>query len=116
MKNGIISHFWELPKTRTSWWAMVLGLSIFPIGPLLGTFAAVGRPMIDRAISEEVGAAAGFGFVILLLFLFVAALVTSIRAYRKGERSWVMWAGLIPSILVGAFLIVMITGELAFPH
>jgi hypothetical protein len=116
MKKEIISRFKEKPKTKLAWRAMYLGLSVFLVPPFLGIFAAVIRPVIDRASSENVGAAVGFGVGAMVLVLSVLALITSIRAYRQGERSWVMWLGLVPAILIGAFWIFMIIGEILFPH
>jgi len=102
MKKEIISKFKEKPKTKTAWRAMYLGLATLLIPPFLGIFAAVIRPMIDKISvnSENVGISIGFGVGILALVLSVSALVIGIRAYKKGERSWVF----------------MIIGELIFPH
>ncbi len=116
MTKIIISKFREKPKTRTAWWAMGLGLSVFLMGPMLGIFAAVIRPLIDEATNETVGAAIGFLFGIGALVLSIAALVTGIRAYRKGERSWVMWVGFVPSIMVALFWVFLLVGEFAVPH
>jgi uncharacterized membrane protein YhaH (DUF805 family) len=116
MEKEIISKFKEKPKTRTAWWAMWLGLSTVLIGPILGIFASVLRPIIDRAISEKIGGLIGFISLIFSLLLTVVALVVSIRAFKKGERSWVMWLGFILAILGCVFWIVMIAGEFLFPH
>jgi hypothetical protein len=116
MKKEVISKFKEKPRTKTAWWAMGLGLGTILGGPMLGIFAAVVRPMIDKASSENVGAVAGFGSMIVALILSVSALVTGVCAFKKGERSWVLWVGFVPAILVGAFWVFMIIGEFIFPH
>jgi hypothetical protein len=116
MSNEIISHFRERPKTRIAWWAMGLGLATFFIPPFLGIFAAFIRPLIDQAAGETTGMIMGFGGAICSLALSAAALATAIRAYRKGERSWVLWVGFIPAILIGTFWVFMVVGELLFPH
>jgi len=116
MKNPVISKFKETPKTETAWWAMGLGLGTLAIGPMLGTSAAVLRPFLDRFFGEPVGIAAGVAVAILALALTVSALVTSIRAFKMGERSWVIWFGLIPSIMAAAFWAMLVVGEFAFPH
>ena len=116
MKKEVISKFKERPKTKTAWWAMGLGLSSILIFPFLGIFTAVIRPIIDKASSENVGAVVGFGSMIVVLILLVSALVTSVYAFKKGERSWVLWVGFVPAILVGVFLVFMIIGEFIFPH
>lgn len=116
MKNAVISKFREKPKTRTAWWAMGLGLATIFGGPVLGVFAAVLRPIIDRAAGENVGVAIGFAVAAVTLILPVAALVTGIRAFRKGERSWVLWVGFVPAMLAGAFWVFMFVGEFLFTH
>ena len=116
MKKEVISKFKEKPKTKIAWWAMGLGLGTILVWPMLGIFAAVVRPMIDEASSENVGAVAGFGSMIVALILSVSALVTGVLAFKKGERSWVLWVGFVPAILVGAFWVFMIIGEFIFPH
>ena len=116
MKKEVISKFKEKPKTKTAWRAMGLGLSSILIFPFFSVFTVVIRPIIDKASSEIVGAVVGFGSMIVALILLVSALVTGVRAFKKGERSWVLWVGFIPAILVGAFLIFMFIGESIFPH
>lgn len=116
MKEEVISKFKEKPKTKTAWWAMGLGLGTILVGPILGTFAAFVRPIIDKASNENVGASAGFGLMIVALILSVSALVAGVQAFKKGERPWVLWAGFVPAILVGAFWVFMIIGEIIFPH
>lgn len=95
---------------------MGLGLATLLVPPILGIFAAVIRPIIDKATSENVGAAVGFILIIVVLTLSVSALVVGIRVFKKGERSWVLWVGFVPAILTGAFWIFMIIGEFVFPH
>jgi hypothetical protein len=118
MAQEIISKFNEKPKTKMAWRAMYFGLATLLIPQFLGIFAAVIRPMIDRASvnNENVGRTIGFGFGILALILSISALITGICAFRKGERSWVLWVGFVPAILIGAFWVFMIIGEFVFPH
>jgi hypothetical protein len=116
MKKEIISQFKEKPKTKVAWWAMYLGLIAIFSGPLAGINAAVVNPWIARVSGEKLGLAAGFVFVFVILIVAISALVTGTLAYRKGERSWVMWVGLIPAILAAAFWIFMVVGEILFPH
>ena len=116
MKKEIISKFKEAPKTKTVWWAMWLGLSTIFIMPVLGIFASVIRPIIDKVSSENIGIPIGFSVGVLSLALSVSAIAVGICAYKKGERSSILWIGLVPAILVGAFWIFMIIGEFIFPH
>jgi len=116
MKKEVISEFKRKPKTKTAWWAMGLGLGTVLLGPILGVFAAFIRPAIDRVSSESIGSAAGFGLIIFVVLLFASALATSIIALRNGERSWVLWIGVVPVILVAQTGIFMIIAEFIFPH
>ena len=116
MKVEAISKFKEKPKTKIAWWVMGLGLSSILIFPFFGIFTAFIRPIIDKASSEIFGAAVGFGSMIVALILLVSALAIGVRAFKKGERSWVLWVGFVPAILVGAFWVFMIIGEFIFPH
>ena len=115
MKKEVISKFKEKPRTKIAWWAMGLGLATILVYPLLSILTVV-RPMIDKAIGENIGAAVGFGSMIVLLILSVSALVVGVCALKKGERSWVLWVGFVPAILVGALCVFMIIGEFIFPH
>lgn len=112
-----ISAFKDRPKTNTAWWAMGLGLSAVLVPPFW-VFAAAVRPIIDPASvnSENTSMAPGFGGVVFALALSVSALVVGIRAFAKGERTWVLWLGLVPAILVALFWTFMIIGEFIFPH
>jgi hypothetical protein len=118
MEKEIISKFKEKPKTKTAWQAMHFGLATLLVPPFLGLFAAVIRPIIDKAIgnSEYAGATMGLGLAFLALVFSIYALVLGIRAFRQGERSWVLWTGFIPAMLINAFWIVMITAEFLFPE
>jgi hypothetical protein len=116
MKKIFISEFNELPKTMLAWWTMGLGASLIFIGPILGIFAALIRPMIDNLISERVGATVGFVVIALLLLMIISAIITGSISLKKGKRSWVVWIGFIPALLAVAFLVFMILGEFIFPH
>ena len=112
----IVSTFKEKPKSRIAWRAMWLGLATILIGPILGIFAAVIRPIIDKVAGPTIGIPFGFTAVILTFMLSISAIVTGIRALKSGERSYILWIGFIPALLSGAFWIFMIIGELLFPH
>lgn len=116
MGTKIISTFREKPKTKAGVWAMWLGLIAIVSPIILGTFGAAIRPAIDKAFSENVGAAVGFAVGILALTLSALALVTSIRAFRMGERSWAVWIGLVMAVFIGLFWAAMVAGEFIFPH
>lgn len=113
---NIISRFKEKPKLKITWWAFALGLTMIFSGPILGASAALLVPFLSKAISEKAASTVGFSLMILILGVLIAALITSVKSYRKGERSWAMWLGLIPAILASCFWVFMIIGELLFEH
>jgi hypothetical protein len=112
MGREIVSRFRQTPKTTIGRWAMWLGLSPFFTVPFLGIFASVIRPFIDNLTNESIGAAIGFSILLLYISLTITALTTVVFAYRKGERSWGIWVGLVPAI----FLLLTLIGELIFSH
>jgi len=116
MERQIISTFREGPKTQTAKWAMGLGLASFFAFPMLGTFAAAIRPLIDKVFSEKVGAGVGFAFGFVIIGIIISALIVSIKAFKLGERSWVVWFGLVPSIIGVLLLLFLLVGEFLFPH
>lgn len=105
-----------IPKTKLGKRAMYFGLAALFIPPFLGIFAAVIRPMIDKATSENTGRIIGFGVGAAVIAFCITALVIGIRAYRQGERSLGFWIGFIPAILAAAFFVFMVIGEFLFPH
>jgi len=115
MKNEI-SHFKEKPQTKIGWWTMGLGLATVVIGPMLGIFTALLRQIVDKESVTSQNFALGFTGGLFGLILAVATYVSFARAFKKGERSWVLWVGLVPAVLIGAFWIFMIIGEFIFPH
>ena len=99
MSRETLSQFRDRPRTKAAWWSMGLGLSA-----LLVLLASSVLPDADVTWGElNVGPS-------VLLVLGISALVTGITAYRRGERSFVLWIGLVPGILFGLLLI----AELAF--
>jgi hypothetical protein len=99
-----------------------MGLSLLLIPPLLGIFAAVIRPMIGQRVlqgkngEDYLGMILGFVLAVAVFALTIFALRTNIRAYKLGERSWVMWLGLVPALLIDAWFVFMIIGEVFIPH
>jgi len=116
MEKEIISKFKEKPKTKIAWLAMWLGLATLLMPPFLGIFGAVILPIIEKAGDGNIGGIIGFCFAIFALAFSISAFVIGFCAYKKGERSWVLWLGFIPAILIGTFWVFMIAGEFLFSH
>jgi len=104
MKKKIISKFKEMPKTKIAWWAMGLGLAAVLEIPVLVFISSATHNLTGVSIPQSIG--------ITGIVLTIAALVTGTIAYRKGERSWVLWLGFGPAILVGLFWLIMIIAEI----
>jgi hypothetical protein len=116
MNNEVISKFKEKPKTKIAWWAMGLGLSTILVLPLSILLSVIIRLIISKISGENVGVPMGFNSGIISLIVSIFALIAGIRAFKKGERSWILWLGFIPAILASAFWVFMIIGEFLFPH
>jgi len=104
MKKEIISHFKEKPKTKIAWWAMALGLASVLEIPLLVLINSIIQKLTGVFFAQSIG--------ITGIVLTVAALIVGTIAYRKSERSWVLWLGFGPAILLGLFWLVMIVAEI----
>ena len=76
---GTAHHLLSTPTTSLAWWSLSLGVAALLIGPFWG-----------------------FGFLGLLLA--IATLITTVIAYRHGERSWIMWLGLAIALAVAAYV------------
>ena len=117
MKEKILSSFKEKPKTKNAWKVMWIGLSSLLVGPFFGYFMAFLRKTLDPiSYNPSLGLPTGFLGVILGLGLAITSIVLFVKNYKLGERSYVLWIGLIPAILISSFWIFMIVGELLFPH
>ena len=112
----IVSRFKDKPHYKSTWKALYFGLSTIFVFPFLGIFASIINPIISRVIGQTFGIGVGFSVAILSLTLSILALVFGIKALKKGERSWVLWIGFVPAVLVACFWIFMIVGEFLFPH
>ncbi len=92
------------PKTWVAWLAMVLGLLVALEMPALAAFSYLSNRMAATEFGPSIG--------ITGILLTAAALIAGMVAYRKGERSWVLWVGLIPALLLGAFWALMLVVEI----
>jgi uncharacterized membrane protein HdeD (DUF308 family) len=104
MKNRAISHFKEKPKTKISWWAMIFGLASILEFPLLLIFSFLSGKPAAMYFGPSIG--------IVGIIITVIALITGTIAYRKTERSWILWLGFGPAILLGLFWLTMIIAEI----
>lgn len=94
----------KLPKHKSAWLAMALGLLSILEFPLLLLYSLITK----RAGATQFGPNIGFVGIIVT----VVALVVGTVIYCKGERSWVLWLGYIPAILLGGFWLILLVAEL----
>ncbi len=99
MSSAVHTSFSDRPGTKVARWSMGLGL-----GAVLLLLSSMVLPDADLTLGELNVVPA------LVLALGLSALVTGIVAYRRGERSFAVWLGLVPGVLFGVLLI----AELAF--
>ena len=104
MKTSL-NRFRERPATRLAWWGFGLGMAMIVWIFLLSIFTAVIRPWLNSASSPIASPAFGIGMGFVLMILALGALVCCGIAIFKGERSWAVWAGLLP---VAMFLFMLI--------
>lgn len=116
MVKKIISRPKESPATKIGWWAFGLSAVTIMSGPILGISAAVLVPFLSTSVSEKVSIIIGASVAILVILIYLATLVLSIVAFRKGERSWAVLTALTLAGLETIFWIFMIVGEFLFPH
>lgn len=96
--------FKKKPKFAITWWAMALGILALLELPLFGLYSLVTR----RMGAVEFGPIIGIAGIILT----TAATVLGFIAIKKGERSWVLWLGFGPGLLLAAFWVLMLIAEI----
>lgn len=107
--RAVISTFKSRPHTKDTWHAMWFGVSGLLIFPLLGLIVGAINMLLGGTIGPLAisgGLLTIFGSSVFAIF----SLVLSIRALRAGERSWVMWLGLVSASIVASFWAFMIIG------
>jgi hypothetical protein len=101
-------RFLTWPSTRDGRRAGWLGLGV--VGLFLMTSAMAGAGAYEWSRGARIallGIPAG-----LAMLASIGALVFAIRALRQGERS----IALVLPLLLGAFAVLFVVGEFAFPH
>ncbi len=117
MGTAIVSKFKEKPRNKSTWRAMWFSISSFLVFPVVRLLiGVVNRVLGSMSDSRPTAVSPGMLIATSSLGLAITGLVLSIRAFRTGERSWVVWLGLVISALVTLFWVFMIFGEFIFPH
>jgi hypothetical protein len=96
--------FKKKPKLAITWWATVLGLLALLEFPLLGIYSLIKKTLGAVELGPSVG--------IVGIIVTTAAVVLGTIAFKKGERSWVLWVGFGPALLLGAFWLFMLMAEI----
>lgn len=99
-----ISQLNEKPKLKITWWATIFsGLTVFVILVLILISLAVS--IIQPGTETEIEAV-GPNIGMVIPAFAIAAVVLSIIALTKGERSWAVFIGLIPPTIVLMIILV----------
>ncbi len=116
-RKEILSDIKERPETPAAWWVLWTGLLTLVVGPLFGLFTSFLRMLLDPAsVNPGDGLGSGISGVFLTLALSITTVVLFVRNYKLGERSWVLWAGLIPAALAGSFWVYITFARLVVPR
>ena len=112
----ILKKVQDKPQIQTTWWILRLGLaSLF--APLLGVVNGFFHRVFDLGTGGgSMGLPTGFFMVVIALVFSISAIMIGTLMYKRGERSWVLWIGLVPALLVALFWTFMVVGEILFPH
>lgn len=106
------SGFGSLPHTKFGRWAMWLAVAFVVMFAVNIAFTGIFGMTTDedmRNFSESVLPLYGIALMLVGLSSGVTALIAMIRDH---ERSWLLWAALVPFSMMLFFII----GEFAFPH
>ena len=115
MKHPQMSKFAEKPRLHISWWTMGIGLSALISIPLVILFGLSTGPLpIERHGAFNWYGVTWGSIFLLLIALTLAGIITGAIALHRGERSWVVWLGWVPSVLLGIFWLFMLIGTLVF--
>jgi hypothetical protein len=104
------------PVSVEGWWAFWLGGFTVVWGILLPVLPQLIRTAIGATPNSVIPIPGGFFSAVLEIVLAVAAILVSIAAFRKGERSWLTLLAFIGTIFVGGFWILFALGEVIFSH
>lgn len=86
-------QFRKFPVTKMGWWAVGLGLThmvLYSIEmSLIGTKFSFTEPYLTIMLVTE---------VLIMLLGLAGAILALITLIKKTERSWVVWASLLPGL------------------
>lgn len=100
-------RFLALPHARLGWWAVGLAAGVVVLLPILGVIGATVITDPGWGASLALGLSGAVAVTTAL-----AAGVIAVIAIVKGERSLL----LLGPLLFGAFWVMFVLGEFAFPH
>lgn len=97
-------QFRNFPVTKMGWWAMGLGLGhmvLYTIEmSLIGTKYSFTEPWLSIMLVIE---------VFLMIVGLAGAILALITLIKKTERSWVVWAALLPGLTALLVLFIFLT-------
>ena len=110
MADRLSSSFLQRPATRLGWWALGL-TAVFVVMFSLNSmvFIAASPDFSDGWWRENL---LPFYGIFMLLCGLSGGILGLLALIRKHERSWMVWL----TILSGAFVLVLVLGEILVPH
>ncbi|OGF29552.1 hypothetical protein A2533_04965 [Candidatus Falkowbacteria bacterium RIFOXYD2_FULL_35_9] len=102
-----------------SWLVLLLSFCAVLIVPILGFFTSITRQIFDPESvnpSRTILGEAGFASFLLSSIISIFAITKGVNTLRQGNKSWAVWTGIFLAVLVLAFWIFMVIGEIANPH
>ncbi|MFA6514300.1 MAG: hypothetical protein WCT50_03380 [Patescibacteria group bacterium] len=117
MKKQTISKFKQPPQLKITWWVssffiyLILGIIAYMIIKIIPLNQNIYSDIYDMKIA---GVSRLLKIVIVEIIFSIPTFILGIIAYRKGERSWILWLGFIPAIIINVFLMLGILYSLIF--
>ena len=112
MSGAPANRLFSLPTTRLGRWSMWLAVAFIVMFAINGVFVGVFGTTTNEAMnafSRNVMPFYGIGMLLVGLSAGVVGLISIIKNH---ERSWVVWATLLPM----AFVLFFVIGEFTIPH
>jgi len=105
--------FWQRPGTRLGRWAVYLaGLFVLLFIINSAVFMPVFSTTRNSSITWFSQTVLPFYGIFMLLCGLAAGIVGLVAVIRQHERSWMVWLTILP----GAFVLLLLLGELLVPH
>lgn len=108
MEKQIISKFRQNPKLKITWW--VFGFFVYIILGIIAYIIMRQIPLNQNIYPDiydmKIEAVSRLLKILMIEIIgSIPAFILGIIAYKKGERSWILWLGFVPATLINIILI-----------